>query len=191
LPVPTGIAIRDPRQQLFAAATRVLLRDGPNGLTSRAVTTEAGVAKGVLHKHFADFDGFLFELVLERIAQLEAYGEQLRTSAGTGTVAGNVAAALTEIFDPVALSIVGLNTFRDQLRARLRAAGLAGIPVLGEAKGVLAGYLTAERRAGRIAPESDVDTTALTLIGAGHLLFAGETADERAVQAFVTSVLGR
>ena len=51
--MPTGTAIRDAREQLFAAAERILLRDGPNALTSRAVTTEAGFAKGVLHRHFA------------------------------------------------------------------------------------------------------------------------------------------
>src|SRR5690348_543872 len=39
-PMPTGVAIRDPRGQLFDAAERVLLRDGPGGLTSRAVTME-------------------------------------------------------------------------------------------------------------------------------------------------------
>ena len=62
--MPTGVAIRDVREQLFDAAERVLLRDGPSALTSRAVTTEAGCAKGVLHRHFADFDAFLAELVL-------------------------------------------------------------------------------------------------------------------------------
>ena len=57
--MPTGIALQDARERLFAAAERILLRDGPSGLTSRAVTDEAGVAKGVLHRHFADFDDFL------------------------------------------------------------------------------------------------------------------------------------
>jgi AcrR family transcriptional regulator len=47
--VPTGVAFSDARVRLFDAAERVLLRDGPNALTSRAVTTEAGCAKGVLH----------------------------------------------------------------------------------------------------------------------------------------------
>jgi len=56
--MPTGVAIRDVRAQLFDAAERVLRRDGPSGLTSRAVTAEAGVAKGVLHRHFDDFDAF-------------------------------------------------------------------------------------------------------------------------------------
>ncbi|HZE30218.1 MAG TPA: TetR family transcriptional regulator, partial [Actinoallomurus sp.] len=70
--MPTGVAIRDVREQLFAAAERILVRDGPNALTSRAVTTEAGCAKGVLHRHFADFDAFLAELVLDRIRRVEA-----------------------------------------------------------------------------------------------------------------------
>ena len=76
--MPTGVALRDPRQQLFDAAERVLLRDGATALTSRAVTTEAGVAKGVLHRHFADFDAFLAELVLDRIARVEAQAAALR-----------------------------------------------------------------------------------------------------------------
>jgi AcrR family transcriptional regulator len=42
------VALRDARQQLFDAAERILLRSGPNALTSRAVTAEAGCAKGVL-----------------------------------------------------------------------------------------------------------------------------------------------
>jgi AcrR family transcriptional regulator len=61
--VPTGVHIRDVREQLFEAAERVLLRDGPDGLTSRAVTTEAGVAKGVLHRHFADVDALAPTLI--------------------------------------------------------------------------------------------------------------------------------
>lgn len=80
--MPTGIALRDAVEQLFAAAERVLLRDGPNALTSRAVTTEARVAKGVLHRHFTDFDAFLAELVLDRIDRLEDQAARLRNCAG-------------------------------------------------------------------------------------------------------------
>src|SRR6202000_909594 len=91
-PVPTGVAIRDPRGQLFDAAERVLLRDGPAALTSRAVTAAAGVAKGGLHRHFADFDAFLAELALDRIAVIGRQAADLRAAAGTGRVAGNLAA---------------------------------------------------------------------------------------------------
>jgi hypothetical protein len=72
----------------------------------------------------------------------------------------------------VAVEIVALLTFRDGLRARLRAAGSARIPVLTEATAMIAAYLAAERDLGRVAADADVDTLALTLIGAGHLLFA-------------------
>jgi AcrR family transcriptional regulator len=192
--VPTGIALRDVREQLFNAAERVLLRDGPSALTSRAVTTEAGVAKGVLHRHFADFDAFLAELVLDRAARIEGQTAALRDRAGTGTVAGQVAAALTSLFSSVAVEMVALLTFRDHLRARLRAAGAARVPVLTEATAMIAAYLAAERDRGRVAADADVDTLALTLIGAGHLLFAGREGTPPAaaeVDNVVTTALAR
>lgn len=170
--MPTGVHIQDPRRQLLDAAERVLLRDGPSGLTSRAVTAEADCAKGVLHRHFADFDDFLAELVRERIARLEDQAVSLRGAAGTGTVAGNLVTALTGLFDPVAIGVVGLVVFRDELRARLRRAW-PGIPVLTEAAALIAAYLTDECEMGRIAADADVDSLALSLVGAGHLLFAG------------------
>ena len=190
--MPTGVAIRDVREQLFDAAERVLLRDGPNALTTRAVTAEAGCAHGVLHRHFADFDAFLAEFVIDRIGRLAPKAAALRQSAGTGTVAGNLSGALTALFESVAVAIVALITFRDELRTRLRQAWPAGVPVLTEAVGMIAAYLTAERELGRIAPDADVDTLAPTLIGAGHLLFADRTGaapEADAVRKMVTTVI--
>jgi AcrR family transcriptional regulator len=190
--VPTGVAIRDVREQLFSAAERVLLKDGPNALTSRAVTAEAGCAKGVLHRHFDDFDAFLAELVLDRIARVGAQSAALRGRAGSGTVAGNLADALTDLFESVAVAIVALVTFRFDLRPRLRRAGVTGVPVLAQASAGIAAYLAAERELGRVAADADVDTLAPTLIGAGHLLFADRTAprpDPEAVRKLVTTVI--
>jgi AcrR family transcriptional regulator len=190
--VPTGVAIRDVHAQLFDAAERVLLQAGPNALTSRAVTTEAGVAKGVLHRHFADFDAFLAELVEDRIARLSRQAAALRESAGTGTVAGNLTSALTDLLGPVAVAIIALITFRDDLRARLRRAGHPGVPLLTEAAAMLASYLAAERDLGRIAADADVGTLAPTLLGAAHLLFAGRDSPPpppEAVRKVVTTVI--
>ncbi|NBH03370.1 TetR/AcrR family transcriptional regulator [Amycolatopsis sp. SID8362] len=189
--MPTGVHLRDVRRQLFAAAERVLLRDGAEALTSRAVTTEADVAKGVLHRHFADFDDFLAELVRERITRLRDQAAILRAAAGTRTVADNVTATLTELFDPVSLALVSLLFFRDELRTRLRRPG-DGLPILVEARTMLADYLTAERAQGRIAADADVDSLALSLIGGGHLLFAsrrGTLPDERELTKVVGTVL--
>ncbi|ETK37657.1 TetR family transcriptional regulator [Microbispora sp. ATCC PTA-5024] len=197
--MPTGVHIRDARRHLFDAAERVLLRDGPSALTSRAVTDEAGVAKGVLHRHFADFDAFLAELVRDRIARVERLAAALRASAGTGTVAGNLTGALIDLFDGVAVAIVGLVVFRDELRVRLRAGRPGGgVPVLAEAGAMIAAYLSEERELGRIAADADVDSLALSLIGAGHLLFAGREgappdseAVDRVVGAVVADVVQR
>jgi AcrR family transcriptional regulator len=186
------VAIRDAREQLFGAAERVLLRDGPNALTSRAVTTEAGVAKGVLHRHFADFDAFLAELVEDRIERLDVQAADLRDSAGTGTVVGNLTDVLADLFGSVAVAIVALMIFRDDLRARLRRDRPAGIPLLTEASAMIASYLTAERDLGRIAPDADIDTLAPTLLGGEHLLFAdrkGAPPDAEAVRRVVATVL--
>lgn len=190
--MPTGVAIRDVRQQLFAAAERVLLRDGPSGLTSRAVTTEAGCAKGVLHRHFADFDAFLAELVLDRIDQVGRRSAALLASAGTGTVTGNLTGALTDQFGSVAVKIVSLLIFRDDLRARLRETIPSGVPVATEVAAMVSAYLAAERDLGRIAAGADIGTLALTLIGTAHLLAVDRESaqpDPEAVAAMVAAVL--
>jgi AcrR family transcriptional regulator len=190
--VPTGVAIRDPRGQLFDAAERVLLRGGQAALTSRAVTAEAGVAKGVLHRHFADFDAFLAELALNRIAAIGAQADGLQAAAGTGTVAGNLAAALPALFSPAVLALIRLVIARDELRARLRAATGTRLPLIAQSTAMVAGYLTTERGLGRLAAEADIATLAPTLIGAAHLLFTdadGTGPDAAAVTAVVTTVL--
>ncbi|WP_035855200.1 TetR/AcrR family transcriptional regulator [Cryptosporangium arvum] len=191
--MPTGVALRDVRAQLFDAAERVLLRSGPSALTSRAVTDEAGVAKGVLHRHFADFDAFLADFVLDRVERMDSQTESLRSAAGTGTVVGNVAAAVTALFGSVAVAIVPLVIFRDELRARLRDAWPAGVPVLTEGAIMVASYLAAEQELGRLGSDAPVDGLAPTLIGAGHLLFADRTGappTPDAVHSMVTTVLG-
>ncbi|GIF15502.1 TetR/AcrR family transcriptional regulator [Actinoplanes teichomyceticus] len=190
--MPTGVALRDVRRQLFEAADRILLRAGPSGLTSRAVTTEAGCAKGVLHRHFEDFDAFLADYVLDRARRLDPEAAALRAAAGAGTVAGNLTAALTAVFGSVAVAIVALITFRDELRARLRHTWPAGVPVLTEAAEMIADYLAAERELGRIPPGAQVETLAAMLIGTGHLLFADRTGDppaEETVHRMVSSIL--
>ncbi|MFF9001350.1 TetR/AcrR family transcriptional regulator [Streptomyces achromogenes] len=171
--MPTGVHLRDARRQLFDAAERVLLRTGPNGLTSRAVTDEAGCAKGVLHRHFTDFDAFLTELVLDRAAQLERQAATLRAAAGTGTVAGNLTDALTTLFGPVPVAIIPLVTFRDELRARLRRSRPGGgLAILAEVTAAVSAYLADERDRGRVAAGADIDSLTLSLVGGGHLLFA-------------------
>ncbi|MEU5870400.1 TetR/AcrR family transcriptional regulator [Glycomyces sp. NPDC047369] len=187
--MPTGIAMHDARERLLAAAERVLLRDGQNALTSRSVTEEAGVSKGVLHRHFADFDDFLAELVRTRIALAQT---EIGALQGSDPLVENLAAALTAVFTPVNLGLVKAVIARDGLRSRLRATTPQGLPILNEASASLAAYLDAERRVGRLRPDADPRTLAMTLVGTGHLLFAGELGglpDASAVREIVEAVV--
>ncbi|SDD56452.1 TetR/AcrR family transcriptional regulator [Glycomyces harbinensis] len=191
--MPTGVPMGDARERLFDAADRILLRDGPSALTSRAVTDEAGVAKGVLHKHFADFDGFLAAFVLDRADRLDERAAALLRAAGSGTVAGNLAEALTAVFGSVAVAVVALVTFRDELRARLRETWPAGVPVLTEIAVMIRDYLAAERELGRLAPGADPEGLAPMLVGTAHLLFGDRTGappTEAAVRSAVDGVIG-
>jgi len=188
--VPTGIALRDVRAQLFDAAERVLLRDGPSALTSRAVTTEAGVAKGVLHRHFADFDDFLASLIEDRSVRVTAQAGDLLAAAGQGTVTGNLTTVLTSLFTSVAAGVMSLIIFRDELRARLRAAHPDGLPLLTAAGEMIGAYLRAERSLGRLSATADIDALGLALIGSSHLLYAARSGDPAAeVSRVVAGVL--
>jgi AcrR family transcriptional regulator len=190
--VPTGVALRDARQQLFDAAERILLRDGPGALTSRAVTTEAGCAKGVLHRHFAGFEEFLAEFVLDRMGRMDSQAAALRGSAGTGTVAGNLTEALTALYGSVAVAIVGLVATRESLRARLSRDWPAGIPVVTEAMTMVAGYLESERDLGRIASGADIGMLAPTVVGAVHMQYTraeGTPPDAATVGRIVTTAI--
>jgi AcrR family transcriptional regulator len=190
--VPTGIALRDARAQLLEAGQRILLRDGPAGLTSRSVTDEAEVAKGVLHRHFASFDGFLVALVQDWIGRVNVISTDLLARAGDATIVTNLTNALTELFEPLGLAIVRLVLSRSEVIRELRSTTPRGIPVLTEGAEGITNYLAREQQLGRIVRSAAPQSLALSLLGTGHLLFAGELGglpDESAVREIVESIV--
>jgi AcrR family transcriptional regulator len=168
---PRGVTIPDVPEQLFQAAEHVLLRDGPTGLSSRAITSEAGVAKGILHNHFTDLDSFLAAFVLDRFQLIAEDAAKLPSWAGAGTVVGNLTDAALSVFGPNALAIISLVLSRPALMLRLRQSVAAGAPNLQTIEATFAAYLDAEKQLGRIAADADTKTLALALVGAVHHLF--------------------
>lgn len=190
---PTGVHIRDPRQQLVDAAERLLLREGPAALSSRAVTEEAGVAKGVLHRHFADFDDLLVALVRRRDAQIAAEKVALQSKAGTGEVCPNVARVLPVLVSPSTARLAAVVVVRDELAARL-SDGPGMLPPLLSAVDSLDGYLMNERSLGRIAADADTTALAQALVGAAQLLTSGATMPDalgHVVEAVMADVVQR
>lgn len=164
-----GVAIPEVREQLFAAADRVLARDGPAGLTTRAVTAEAGVANGVLHRHFRDLDEFLAAFVASRLDGIAASATALPGRAGQGTVAGNLTEATVAVFGTDAQALMSLVAAKPDLGAALEhSTGRAG--GLGDIEQHFAAYLDAEQKLGRVGSGADTETLAFTLLGTVHHL---------------------
>ncbi|MDH6544460.1 TetR family transcriptional regulator [Streptomyces lavendulae] len=190
---PRGVAIPDLRERLFAAAERVVTRDGAAALTSRAVTDEAQCAKGVLHAHFAGLDEFVAALVLDRFAGSARGAEALAGRVGRGAVADNLvdfAVALLDSLDP---AVVGLAMTRPTTSLHTRRALEAGEPGFAAMQGSVAGYLEAEREAGRVPEGADPHTIALALVGTVHHLLMTRSPhapfDSRATSARLVTVL--
>lgn len=90
------------------------------------------------------------------------------------------------------MAIVGLVISREGLRARLRLAGAARIPLIAEGTAMIGSYLAAERDVDRVAANADIDTLAPTIIGAAHLLFTDREStppDAGAVHRMVTTIM--
>jgi AcrR family transcriptional regulator len=186
--MPRGVAIPQVREQLFAAADRVLAREGPPGLSTRAVTAEAGVANGVLHRHFRDFDEFLASFAADRLQEITDSAAALPRRAGQGSVASNLTDAAVAVFGTSAQALMSLVTTRPELGSVLehdaeRPGGLAGI------EAHFAAYLDAEKKLGRISSDSDTGTLAFTLLGAVHHLVVVRRGDEPGLRPQVRRIV--
>ncbi|MEV7752027.1 TetR/AcrR family transcriptional regulator [Streptomyces griseofuscus] len=167
---PRGVATPDVRERLFAAAERVVERDGPGALTSRAVTTEAGCAKGLLHTHFAGLDEFVAELCLDRFARTATKAGALTGLAGQGTVVRNLDAVVRALFDSGGPALSGLAMARPGAAVLIRGALEGGAPGFAAIQEAVTGYLEAEQELGRVAGSVDPGTAALAIVGTAHHL---------------------
>jgi len=166
---PRGVAIPEVREQLFQATDRLLARDGPAGLSTRAITSEAGVANGMLHRHFRDLDAFLTEFAADRLQGIADSAAALPARAGHGTVTGNLTDATLTLFSSNALTLMNLVAARPDLGPAIEHATPAG-GGLGDVEKQFAAYLDAEKELGRIAPDTDTQTHAFALLGSVHHL---------------------
>ncbi|MEW2579423.1 TetR family transcriptional regulator [Streptomyces syringium] len=167
---PRGVAIPDLRERLFAAAERVVARDGAAALTSRAITAEADCAKGVLHTHFAGLDEFVAELVLDRFARSARQAEALEAKVGQAAVADNLRDVVLALIDALPPAVVGLAMTRPAAALRTREGFQSGAPAFDAIQQAFTAYLEAERRGGRLPADADPATLALALVGTTHHL---------------------
>ncbi|MGR4878276.1 TetR family transcriptional regulator [Streptomyces sp. LARHCF249] len=167
---PRGVAIPDLRERLFAAAERVVARDGAAALTSRAITAEADCGKGVLHAHFAGLDEFVAELVLDRFARSARRAAALEAKVGQDAVAANLQEVVLGLLESLPPAVVGLAMTRPGAALHTREGFEAGAPAFDAIQRAFTVYLEAEQRGGRLPADADAATIALALVGTVHHL---------------------
>lgn len=186
-----GVPRPDLREELFAAADRILAREGAAGLTSRAVTDEAGCAKGLLHNHFDGLEGFLADYAADRVQRALTQLSDLPQHAGQGDIVDNLTRAAVTLFDSGAMPTAALISARPALATRIGTA-IAADSALNASERLFADYLVAEQRAGRMPADQDANTLAFALVGSIHHLFftsQGAELDPARVRRIVRTLL--
>jgi AcrR family transcriptional regulator len=190
---PRGVAIPNVREQLFTAAERVLAREGPSGLTNRAITGEAGCAKGLLYNHFTDMDEFVAELVIDRLRAAAESAAELPSRAGQSTVVENLDAALSMLASSGPM-IAGVAVTRPAVSTRVRNALERGSPGFAAIEEAFTAYLDAEQKLGRVAGDADTGALALAITGTMHHLlmthWAGAPDPHSRMHQLVTTLVG-
>lgn len=170
------------REQLFSAAEQVLLRDGPQALTGRAITREAGCSSGLLYNHFGDLETFLTELVVEEFRKQAGSAASLPDRAGSGSVADNLVDAGMSLFRPTTMAMANLVAARPGLRPHVDTALSDGAPGLPEVTASFTTYLEAEKGLGRVAEQADSQAISVALVATvHHLLMNGQESENGAI----------
>jgi AcrR family transcriptional regulator len=188
------------RDQILDAAAHVMHTLGMARTTTREIAQAAGLSEAALYRHFADKAELFLCVIAERLPQLVATLKDLPARVGRRTVRSNledVARVALPFYDetaPMAASLFSEPQLlvRHQERLRLEDAGQH------QAVDLLANYVRAEQRAGRITQRADPEAAAALLVGAclgraflrrfsGHE--HGPEADERFVKAVVRTLL--
>lgn len=179
---PSGTA-RATRERILDAAEERMRTIGLARATTKEIARAAGCSEAALYKHFAGKEEIFVHVLKERLPPLSPLLDELNAGPGRGTCDGSGAADhavaarsveqnLTEIARraarfyersfPIAASLFAEPKLLQRHDEAMRSLGT------GPHKPVeaLAGYLRAEREAGRICAGADPEAAAALLLGA-------------------------
>jgi AcrR family transcriptional regulator len=155
------------KERLLDAAAALLHKKGLSHLSTREVASAAGVAEGAMYHHFEDKSALLLA-VIER--EGPTYFEELRmlpTRVGTRTVkqnlieVGHAFYAFQRGVIPITCSLFADVPLLERHRKTLRQR--SGGPAA--TRQLIATYVAAEQRIGRIPPKLKPDALATLLMG--------------------------
>jgi AcrR family transcriptional regulator len=189
------------RDDILAAAARIMRTDGYARATTKEIARAAGYSEAALYKHFQDKAEIFLRVLEEQLPGLAELLMRLEGRAGTGDLRANleeVVVTAVEFYTdsfPIAVSLYSSRELLAAHRERVRELG-AGPRAPEE---MLARHLAEERRLGRLAPSADPRAMARLLLGAcfqqafladftGERLDAEQLAD--LARGLVATVLG-
>jgi AcrR family transcriptional regulator len=156
------------KDRLIVATERLLCSSGLARITTRDIAQEAQVAEGALYHHFSDKAELLMAVVLQGVGDFRKVLESLALQVGQSTVQKNLERVLASAYDfhhRIAPMICSL--FADhELLGRVRSIMTERCIGPAKASALLAAYLRAEQKLGRVATDADVETTAELLLAA-------------------------
>ncbi|WP_410577070.1 TetR/AcrR family transcriptional regulator [Amycolatopsis sp. lyj-108] len=156
------------REEIVAAAAKVMREQGYAHATTKAIARAAGYSEALLYKHFKDKTEIFMSVLTERLPALGTTLDELMKTAADTSLAANLArlARITLSFYlesfPIAVSLFSsrelLATHRERVMSR---DGGPDIPL-----GRVVEYLGEEARLGRIREDADLEASASLLLGA-------------------------
>ena len=158
------------RDRILDAAADVMTRLGLARATTKEIARAAGCSEALLYKHFRDKEEIFLGVLKDRLPSFTATLAALPDQAGTGSVRDRLVEVvdLAVRFYEGGLSI-GSSVLGDpELVRRHREWMLARGVGPHHANRMLAEYLRAEQKAGRVDAAVDADAAAALLLGASY-----------------------
>jgi AcrR family transcriptional regulator len=146
------------REKLLDATARLLASRGLARVTTRDIAREAQCAEGALYHHFGDKAGLIMEVALQSVGGFREVLDSLPLQVGQATVEQNLERVLHSAYSlHYKISPLFCSLFADrELLQRVRTIMNERCVGPGRDASVLAAYLSAEQRLGRVAADAEV-----------------------------------
>jgi len=158
----------DQKERLLVATERLLRSRGLACVTTRDIARAANVAEGALYHHFGDKARLILEVVLHGVGEFREVLDSLPLQVGQNMVQKNLERVLESAFQfHYRIASLVCSLFADQeLLARVRGSMNERCIGPGRTASILAAYLRAEQRLGRVSPKALTESAAELLLAA-------------------------
>jgi len=174
----------DQREKLISATEQLLCSRGLACVTTRDIARDAKVAEGALYHHFGDKAELILQVVLHGVGEFREVLDSLPLQVGQNSVQKNLERVVESAFHfHYRIAPLVCSLFADRaLLARVRDTMNERCIGPGRTASILAGYLRAEQRLGRVSAGAATESAAELLLAASfnkavHDHFYGVTGD--------------